>query len=74
MKYQFLWIFEELLCGCQIGIFGSDSMNIFRITHCVLPTTTILFRLSADPMVLTFAINRFNDAMDNFLGNSCKNF
>ena len=31
----------------------SNSMNIFRSTHYVLPTTTIPFRLFADPVVST---------------------
>ena len=22
-KYQFLWIFEELFCGCQVGLLDS---------------------------------------------------
>ena len=50
----------------------SNSMNIFRSTRCVWPTTTIPFHLFADRVVSTFAINRFNDAIDNFLVNSCK--
>ena len=50
-----------------------NSINIFR-TRCAWYTNTIPFRLSADRVVSTFAINRFNDVIDNFLGNSCKNF
>ena len=50
-----------------------NSINIFRSMRCAWHTNTIPFRLSADPVVSTFAINRFNDAIDNFLGNSCKN-
>ena len=44
----------------------SNSMNIFRSTRRVWPTTTIPFQLFADLVVSTFAINRFNDAIDNF--------
>ena len=51
-----------------------NSINIFRCRRCALHTKTIPFRLSADPVVSTFAINQFNDAIDNFLGNSCKHF
>ena len=51
-----------------------NSINVFRSTRCAWHTNTIPFRLSADPVVSTFAINQFNDAIDNFLGNSCKNF
>ena len=51
-----------------------NSINIFRSTRCGCHTNTIPFRLSADPVVSTFAINRFNDAIDSFLGNSSKNF
>ena len=36
--------------------------------------TPLPFRLSAEPVVSTFAINRFNDAIDIFSGNSCKHF
>ena len=42
--------------------------SIVRDVHGI-PTP---YRVSADPMVSTFAINRFNDAIDNFLGNSRK--
>ena len=48
------------------------SMNIFRSTRCDKHTNTMPFRLSADPVVSNFAINRFNVAINIFLGNSCK--
>ena len=50
-----------------------NSINIFRSTRCAWHTITKPFRLSADPVGSTFAINRFNDEIDKFLGNSCKN-
>ena len=49
-----------------------NSINIFRRTRCARHTNTMPFRLSADPVVSSFAINRFNDAINIFLGNSCK--
>ena len=27
-KYQFLWIFEELLCGCQAGLHDRPGTHI----------------------------------------------
>ena len=49
-----------------------NSINTFcsKLNVCAAHTNTIPFRLSADPVVSTFAIN---DAIDNFLGYSCKN-
>ena len=43
-----------------------NSINIFRITRCARHTNTMPFRLSADPVVSSFAINRFNDAINIF--------
>ena len=51
-----------------------NSTILFRSTRCAWHITTIPFRLSADPVVSTFAINQFNDAINIFLGNSCKHF
>ena len=49
-----------------------NSIKIFRSTRCAWHITPIPFRLSADPVISTFAINRFNVAINLFLGNSCK--
>ena len=49
-----------------------NSINIFRSTRCARHTNTMPFRLSADPVVSSFAINQFNDAINIFLGNSFK--
>ena len=49
-----------------------NSINIFRSTRCARHANTMSFRLSADPVVSSFAIHRFNDAINIFLGNSCK--
>ena len=43
---------------------GFKSINIFRSTRCAKHTNTMPFRLSADPVVSSFAINRFNDAIN----------
>ena len=49
-----------------------NSINIFRSTRCARHTNTMPFRLSADPVVSSIAINRFNDAINKIFGNSCK--
>ena len=71
-KYQFLSRYSR---NCSVGarsVFLTQNMcfnsiNIFRSTRCARHTNTMPFRLSADPVVSTFAINRFNDAMNIFL-------
>ena len=40
-----------------------NSVNIFRTTRCARHTNTMPFRLSADPVVPSFAISRFSDAI-----------
>ena len=50
-----------------------NSINIFRSTRCARHTNNMPIRLSADPVVTSFEINQFNDAINIFLGNSCKN-
>ena len=70
-KYQFLWIFEELCCGCQFGLL--DSIRVlqqhkhFHSTRCAWHITTIPFRLFADPVVSTLAINQSNDWLIDWL-------
>ena len=49
-----------------------NSINILCSTRCARRTNTMPFRSSADPVVSSFAINRFNDAINIFLGNSRK--
>ena len=49
-----------------------NSINIFRSTRCARHTNTMLFRVSADPVVSSLTFNWFNDAINIFLGNSCK--
>ena len=75
-KYQFLWVFQELFFGCQVGLHDSvrvlQQHNIFRSTRCARHINTMPFRFSADPVVSRFAINRFNNAINIFLGNSCE--
>ena len=69
-KYQFLWIFQELLCGSQVGLL--DSIRVlqqhkhFPYTRCARHTNNMSFRLSSHPVVSSFAINRFNDAINIF--------
>ena len=43
-----------------------NSINIFRTTRCARHTNTMPFRLSADPVVPSFAISRFSDAIHIF--------
>ena len=43
-----------------------NSINIFRSTRCARHTNNMPFRLSANPVVSSFAINRFNDAINIF--------
>ena len=41
-----------------------NSINILRTTTCARHTNTMPFRLSADPVVPTCAISRFNNAIN----------
>ena len=41
-----------------------NSITIFRTSRCARHTNTMPFRLSADPVVTSFAISRFNDAIN----------
>ena len=41
-----------------------NSINILHTTRCARHTNTMPFRLSADPMVPSCAINRFNNAIN----------
>ena len=51
-----------------------NSINIFRsTTRCARHTNTMPFGLSSDPVVSSFAINRFNDAIKKNLEIHAKN-
>ena len=43
-----------------------NGITFSRSTRCARHTNTMPFRLSADPVVSSFAINRFFDAITNF--------
>ena len=63
----------EFICGCQVGLLDSICV-LQKHKHFPYYELCVAYHMSADPMVSTFASNRFNDATDNFLGNSCKCF
>ena len=66
---SFSGIFEELLCGCQAGL--HDSIRVLQqhkhfpyYEMCLAYQHHAVSFLSADPVVSSFAISLFNDAIN----------